>query len=326
MRGIEAIEASNHALSVLIRQRRLRVLNSQTNKELEAARRGEVDLNHDLAPKTEEQLNGHSSADGILHFSATVGQILASHAATQGEPTISKRLEDLRLLTERRELLTSNVEQRRILSMVKEGQIKLEDWRSLFHWYAQSEMFKNVIKSNNGNSPISLNGKKHRKLRSDFGGRVFEDIAFIYAAVKFAKYIVLSPKETLDVFKGIYPGSRIVHPSIFQTTISGVSVPDGLIVDPRTGEVLKILEFSLDRKVNRFAGKIRTILQGRERLNKEFGGGTFLFVIPQTFPVPQSIKDNGALVSSYQVPFSHRNFASFVHRHLPRSAANKGKQ
>lgn len=326
MRGAEAIEQSSNFPHTLMRQRRLRVLDSQTNKELKAARRGEIDLDYRLVPKRNGQLNGHPSTNGNLHLLATVGQILASHTVTQGEPTISKKLEDLRLLTERRELLTSNVEQRRILSMVKEGQIQLGNWRSLFDWYARSEMFKKVIESNNGNSPVSLNGNKYRKLRSDFGGRVFEDIAFVYAAVKFAEHIVLSPKETLDVFKRTYHGRRITNFPFGKESIVGVSVPDGLVVDVKTGEVLKILEFSLDRKVNRFAGKIRTILRGIEKLNGEFEGSTFLFVMPQIYPVPQSIKDNGTSVSLYQVPFSHRNFASFVHRRLLQSVVNKGKQ
>ncbi|MEK7450420.1 MAG: hypothetical protein AAB662_00600 [Patescibacteria group bacterium] len=318
MRGVEAAENSGSP-SVIIRRRRLMMEDALTRKELEEARGG----NSYPVPEIKVQSNGHLSTNGKPPFSVSISLILTSRTPTQGD----KNLADLRrLLSEREELLASNVEQRRVLSMIKEGQIVPENWRSLFDWYAQSEMFKKVIESNNGNSPVSLNGNTHRKLRSDFSGRIFEDIAFIYAAVKFAEHIVLSPKETLVVFKRIYPDRKITNFPFGKESIAGVSVPDGLVVDGKTGKVLKILEFSLDRKVNRFAGKIRTILQGKEGLTEEFGGSTFLFVIPQTFPLPKSIEDNRASVSSYQVPFSHRNFASLVHLRLLESVANKGKQ
>lgn len=300
--GIEAIRNPR----VFMRRMRMMVLDAQTRGQLEEARRGEVP-NYDLAPGTKVQLNGHSSiaVNGDSHLSVRVDQILASRPG-------GVNLASLSFLPEREGFPTPNTEQKRVLSMVEKGEIPLNDWKSLFKWYARSDMFKAVIKSKDGNSSISLNGNKNRKLKSDFAGRVFEDIAFIYVAAKFAKHIVLSPEETLGVFRRIYSDPEIINFFPFETTIVGVSVPDGLVIDGKTGKVLKILEFSLDKKVDRIAGKIRTILQGRERLNKEFGESTFLFVMPQTFPVPQSIRDNGASVSLHQLPFNRKWFGGFI--------------
>lgn len=316
MRSVEATENSK-ILSVLIRRRRSMIQDTETLKQLEEARGG----NYCPVPEIKVQSNGHSSiaVNGDSHFSVRVDQILASRPG-------GVNLANLSLSLERAELFTSNVEQRRILSMVKEGQIVPEDWGNLFDWYAQSEMFKKVIESDDGNSLVSLNGNNGSKREHDFAGRVFEDIAFIYVAVKFAKHIVLSPKETLDVFKRMYPDPEIINFSPFETTIAGVSVPDGLVVDRETGKVLKILEFSLDKNADRIAGKVRTILQGRERLNKEFGGSTFLFVMPQTFPVHQSIKDNRASVSSHQLPFNRKDFGGYINYLYERNIGDRGKR
>lgn len=229
-------------------------------------------------------------------------------------------------LPKRENLLISNAEQKRVLSMVKDGQIIPDKWRELFSWYAKSDMFRAVLRSKDSDSLVSLDVNENFKPKDDFAGRVFEDIAFIYAAVKFAKYIVLSPKETLDVFSGIYSGARIVNFPFGKESIAGVSVPDGLVIDPKTGKVLKILEFSLVKREDSIGRKISRFKQRRRKLNRDFGGSTLLFVMPQTNPVSEQIRNNGASVSLYQLPFSRRLFRNFVNQRFVESVLGKGKQ
>lgn len=105
-------------------------------------------------------------------------------------------------------------------------------------------------------SEIISGGKSGKKYRTGFRGKMFERLAHLTLSAKNAgtDKAVISPRKTFEFLKSLNPNATVTEHEAGQTSLDGIYVPDGLIVDMQDGRprIIEVLEYttSLKTKLN----------------------------------------------------------------------------
>lgn len=210
-------------------------------------------------------------------------------------------------LRERGLLAKGNLGQKALLSRINE--IPLRDVWGLFSWYEKSEAFAGMV---------DIGGN-----RSDFAGKVFEDVAFIHTALGFPYQAVLSPLETKEVFNVLYPNAATIKFS-FTESLNGVYLPDGLIVDIGSGIITNSLEYTTAGLNERFFEKIHAF-EARKKYLKDLADANLTIVVPNG-----AIGDFDAVrgrngIEVIELPFGRTIFRRAIDRFTQKSISKERK-
>lgn len=175
----------------------------------------------------------------------------------------------------------------------------------IFKWYERTDRFRRAYQEEVNFSLMPHNAEEYAMNGQYFAGRVFEDIGYFFVARKQAEEgrIVLSPERTLEFWKRLYPKNGEMGSPHGTGTLSGISVPDGLIIE-EMGEGNRILtkcEYTLSGKQN---------VQGK-RNGGEKDKGSYPGILSQTsllYVAPQGVLDNETVL---RLPFDTRQFKTF---------------
>ncbi len=163
---------------------------------------------------------------------------------------------------------------------------------------------KSVLLSNENITGIPDGEFSEEEFRESLRARIVEALGYgiLSSRQRSGEKAVISPDETLQFYKSLNP--RYGYKRIYlQTTLDGISVPDGITIDPKAGKVKDILDYTIN-----LAGKSRSQIDieigniGRMN-NKYFEGTKFKLVAPLQ---KRSQETNGKLkgITITDLPFS----------------------
>lgn len=173
-------------------------------------------------------------------------------------------------------------------------------------WFISTARFKKTYEDAVKFSLLPHNAEEHELNGHNLAGKMFEDLAYLIISSEEAKRqrVLLSPERTLSLWERLYPSAQKHKLSPHQTGLSGISVPDGVIVKcaDKICTVISVCEYSLSRS--------------RDLSNKKFGFGENKKTFPNLLAQAEFIfiTANGGHDSeeSKKLPFSNRRFHEFA--------------
>jgi hypothetical protein len=120
---------------------------------------------------------------------------------------------------------------------------------------------------------------------SRFAGFLFENLAYLHTAARFAKEdkLVLTPAQTHEFFTLLYPDRQVIEYPYNQKCIASIYQPDGLIVDPWTLQITGMVEYKLHNGQQDFESQTGAFYKERRIHPEFFGGSQFHFITPNSF-------------------------------------------
>ena len=183
----------------------------------------------------------------------------------------------------------------------------------LVNLYKKSNRYRYVYGETQRLKRQARKSREINKLRNDFAGEVFQDIAYSVCALDCDdSRVLLSPEKTSELWITLYPDKEIVTHLYGQEALENAYVPDGLIVDKSKGLVVKLYEYSLVRMNERdLEDQLKAIRIQYERFPWLLSEASVEFVIPMTFPSPR-LRDQEDRVKFLQLPITRVEFGHFI--------------
>ena len=155
-----------------------------------------------------------------------------------------------------------------------------------------------------------------------FAGRLFEDLAFM-VLLKRGVGPVLSPEMTFEFYRWLHPYDVIKSNAMGFTSLDGVTVPDGLVLEEQRGilRIIAISEYTLNEDPRTFRKKLRGFMTGITRYPTVFSDSQLLFIIPEGNNPLQYIKSDD--VATEYVPVNRSALREFSNRMLDRIVDNE---
>lgn len=195
---------------------------------------------------------------------------------------------------------------------VRDQYINLGPGMDLLKLYSRTDRFKNIRQEAQRFKRKSSKNYKE-ELSHKFAGQVFRDIAYSFRVLNCdPSHVVLSPERTLELWKILYPDRNTTYYPFAQNGLKNVHVPDGLLVDNRSGTVAKILECSLVRMAEVDLEKeFKAIRIQQKKFRELLGQLSIEFVMPLTFDLPRLNGKEGK-VQFLQLPITRFEFGKFA--------------
>ncbi len=156
--------------------------------------------------------------------------------------------------------------------------------KALIDFYKKTELFKRTyaeaVRYALDPSVVAI----EPALRGDLVGKVFSDMAFIWLRSSLPpEQTILSQRQTLNLWSKMYPRvPEIKHP-FGGTSLAGITVPDGVVVERIEGvpKIIQVCEYKASGI--RAAREIdyRSYLSDQEVLPDLLGGASFRFFVPE---------------------------------------------
>ncbi len=184
--------------------------------------------------------------------------------------------------------------------------------KALLDFYKKTDLFKQTYAYA---AKYALNPSvlaQDQDLRSDFVGKVFSDLAFIWLNFSLpSNQTILSQDQTLVLWSKMYPHvQRIEHP--FGTaSLAGITVPDGVVVE-RNGDkprIVRVCEYKTNgNRVNR-GGSYNGYVIGKEIFPVVLGEADFKFFVPDDSSSPSRSREFENDIVRLTISYSQlRNF------------------
>ena len=135
-----------------------------------------------------------------------------------------------------------------------------------------------------------------------YAGRLFEETAFRYLSLHLKNTQELfNPEQTFEVYRRLYPEARVMGYTTGRFSLSGISVPDGLLFDRRTmmrsGEAALVVVYEytmrnqpIMRQSAYFQKKLHGFKVGRNQHPEVFMGANLRFAVPKDTWIPKEIR------------------------------------
>lgn len=131
----------------------------------------------------------------------------------------------------------------------------IKNTSELFEAYTKSTLFQDIPRE-----MAKWNGRvDQQELMRDFRGRIFSDLAFLKVqADYYPNSILLDQQRTTLFYKQLFPDKEEIHLPFGISTLSGVSVPDGLLIGQKEigkSNIDTIVEYTSHDKFSNFIYK-----------------------------------------------------------------------
>ncbi len=158
--------------------------------------------------------------------------------------------------------------------------------------------------------------EEKEKIYQEFAGFSFETLAFQYLRADLGEFTtMLTPQETDDYFISHFPDHEIREFPFGKKGISGVVVPDSLVMD--SGDIIYHVEFSLHQGGDYFYHKYDGFTHNRwdKAFAGAYEGARLLFGVPRSFS--HEVKEYlemiyGSDIEMYFLPFTHKEFRNQI--------------
>lgn len=204
-------------------------------------------------------------------------------------------------------------EQREELENLK-SQIPNPDSINFFDWYRKDDRFRNTYHTAMGYALLpSLN--RMGNLENNFAGHTFEEIAYIFCALKETRdgVTVLSPERTNQFFKYLYPNAPRVKFPFREDSLGGDSTaPDGIGIDeldPTNNTVRNIYEYTLSGKEDEFREKYTFFRERKHKFPQVFANASLVFVVPKSLRMPEVTASD---IRFIETTFTRHDFRNFM--------------
>jgi len=203
------------------------------------------------------------------------------------------------------------IEQRGELQSEQFQPISIESRKCILDEFKKSKRFRQVFnEATNYVFSHIINGNR-KKVMEKFAGKLFQDLAYHFLASKQLSYhTLLSPEKTLEFYKKLYPTKPEVKHIFRLTSLDGISVPDGMLIEER-GDieyVIAICEYTLAGNEQKFKAKDTGFSIDKKNFEQLFGDANLLFVMPKGY-YDGTMRNTG--IEIVQMPFTHKQFRNF---------------
>lgn len=127
-------------------------------------------------------------------------------------------------------------------------------WEKFFDSSCASRVFDSILRF------TSSDPYQEHQIRSATAGVVFEELAFLYLREKLTKgRILLSPDQTLSLYKLWYSDHTVIEDYGIKSSINGITVPDGLELRQSENSwlITRICEYKAGIQVERTRAQLR---------------------------------------------------------------------
>lgn len=150
--------------------------------------------------------------------------------------------------------------------------------------------------------------------RNRLAGALFQGAALLYYALALPQsQLMLFSDKTFDLYRKLYPNSPKKEEPLGQTSLVGVSVPDGMVIDTSKGEeqILAVCECTLSGGSDYYDRHYQGFIMDRKRFPALFAPTHLVFVTPKhPYFLPHIEKDKE--VKAVELPFSREQFRDYL--------------
>lgn len=191
--------------------------------------------------------------------------------------------------------------------------------KAIFSWFKGTPEFQEIYSQAVSYLSVPRTDEETKNAREDIAGEVFQRIAYAYLSRNLASNLtLLSHMRTFNLYRILYPGKKVVKRPIGSSSLKGISVPDGLLIENGASErkVVTVVEYTLEGKFTYFEKKFNAFTIDKYKFLPLFGQSSLLFVTP-TFRQRPSLPPVWK-AKIQELPFTHhqfRNFFNSVYEH-----------
>lgn len=219
-----------------------------------------------------------------------------------------------------RDFLHSLVERQRaiLIGVPTRSPDFLENRKSLFAWLKSSEDFRRLYGELQKLCVVPRSSEQIKKVRSFFAGALYQLICErLLSLQQYPSRVVLPHEPTLEFLGRLYSSVPRVHFPFDEDTLSGISVPDSLVVESNgVDRVVGIVEFSLSGLMSHFETKNVGFEILKTNFPDVFGDAEKIFILPKGGSLKKRTVGSGFGV--IETPVTHgqfRNFAEGIFKH-----------
>ncbi len=191
--------------------------------------------------------------------------------------------------------------------------IPLGTRKEVFKDFKKSERFKQAYRGAVRYHLVPRTEDELLENRKDFVGRLYQDLAYLVFASKQTGFsVLLSQERTSEFYKTLYPDAKEVQWPYGITSLQGISVPDGLLVEEHDGDksILAVVEYTLTGSSHYLEEKFHAVCIAKDRFPTLFSDASLLFVMPKNRVMPRILKRGD--IELQELPFTHLQFRDFI--------------
>lgn len=178
----------------------------------------------------------------------------------------------------------------------------------VFSAYEQSGFFKEVFAEAANDALIAENDDEFKR---HVDGFAFSKIAYGYlSAHRNHGETVLSSKAALDIQKKTFPQSEVMNYTLGRTSLNGIYVPDGFLVNP-SGKITGVVEYTLSANPQKLSKQYWSFRRIKEEQSELFDAtkSRFVLVVPNSFK--NDMFQGNSDVECVKVPISRESLAQY---------------
>src|SRR3990167_1031970 len=167
------------------------------------------------------------------------------------------------------------------------------DSLTLVRTFQSSEIFDRLYKEMWNLVDGSRNLREIKKWRGRFRGGLFQGMAYLYVLNSLPpNEFSLSFDEIRAVYKELFPDAEDMEDPFEQSSLAGVTVPDGLVKKRENGRerYVRVCEFTLDS--SSVSSKYEAFKIHKKKFRDQFRGAQLLLVVPEDCEIPVRIAED----------------------------------
>ena len=184
--------------------------------------------------------------------------------------------------------------------------------KELMSWFKKSTSFRRVYEEA-VDKAIILEQEKIPIFERELAGGLYESMSHHYfTSLQPPDRVVVSPNNTLNFFRWIYSNREVLSQDFDLSSIEGIGVPDGLLIEKANGiyRVIAICEYTLHGRKEYMESKHHNFREQQRKYPYIFQNSGLIMVTPKESNI-SSICHKFQETSSVEMPFTHKQYRDF---------------
>jgi len=207
------------------------------------------------------------------------------------------------------------VEQRQKLQTGEFPNESIDTGEALLDWFKGTDRFREIYQQAVDYLHEHITDERYEEFEKHFIGRLYQELAFAYLALKETSGVLLSPERTLIFYQELYPDADRLEHIFGLDSLEGISVPDGLLIDEVWGveHISEVWEYGLNCNSGYRGKKHREFQDNSEHQSGILDSATLLFIRPRKI-LQRNSPGEEFTPSEFDfdyLPFTYRQFVDF---------------